>query len=361
MKKCFFLFVPAILFVCFDCIGQSVVENEIYTDVYSVFVSGKDIYAVGNLCTDGTSVTDVPMLWKNGQAQKIGNMGNFNRATSVFVLGNDVYISISETDSVPENYHDNDSDELLLDDVELVEDIELSVSGEEVETNYNPRALLWKNGERQLLWNGVAECVCVVEKDIYVVGEKDKQPVLWKNGNLQVLASSGSATSIVVHGKDVYIVGYLGSIFNGESVIWKNGEMTNLGRGLAHSVHITDNGDVYVAGTINMNNAALWKNGELWWTESFYSSNAYSMTMTDDGTIIISGNTWVPSSGWDAALWINGSYFGVDDKMRYQANTTIADGDDVYIGGDGKGSLWPVWKFNRKTEFDADKLKRVEK
>ena len=333
---------------------RSHTNDKIYTDVYSVFISGNDVYAVGSLCTDGSSLTDVPTLWINGVAQTIGNMGNFNRATSVFVEKNDIYIAISEKDSIPNNQDEDEDDYIDLG----FEDIDISGSDETPELNYDPKAILWKNGVRQLMWNGVAECVYVSDKDVYVVGEMDQAPVLWNNGNLQVLASNGSALSVIVHGDDVYVAGYLGSIFNGEAVLWKNGEMSYLGKGLARSVYIANNGDVYVAGTINMNNAALWKNGVLIWSEQTYVSDAYSMTITDNGKIIIGGNAYI--SGWDAVVWVDGTRYDFDDKIKYQVSSVVADGDNIYVGGDGKGDLWPVWKYEEKSGYNADNLKRVK-
>lgn len=355
------LFMMVILFSSGQSINQF--NDNTYTDVYAICVLDKDVYAVGSVC-QGTSETDAPTLWKNGVVQKIGNMGNFNKATSVFVSGNDVYVTISETDSIPDNQYKDDPDDIELggvDGFELVEDIEISVSSyEEVEPHYFPKAILWKNGERQFLWKGTANGIYVVGEDVFVVGEMDENPVLWKNGNLQILASNGSAESIVVHGTDVYVVGYIGNVFNGEAVIWKNGEMTSFGRGLARSVFVADNGDVYVAGTFNMNNAALWKNEELLWTENTYTSNAYSMTMAKDGKIILSGDALSPSLGWIAVVWIDGICSRVDDKMRNQAQSVVVDGSLIYVGGSGKGDAWPVWKYEGETTgFSSSSLNRA--
>lgn len=300
--------------------GNSGNNESVYTDVYSVYVVADDVYAAGSIC-QGTSETDVPTLWKNGIAQSVGEMGNFNKASSVFVANNNVYVTVTED-------HD--------------------------------KAILWENGQRNVLWNGNANCVFVDEGNVYVAGSWNGASVLWKDGNMQVLAYSGSAESVVVHNNTVYVAGYIGDAFGGEVALWVDGEMYNLGRGQARSVFVTDGGDVFIAGNVNMNTAALWKNGELWWTENSYTSHAYSMTITNDAKIVVSGDAWVPSSGWVAAIWVDGIFSKVDDKMRNQAMSVVSDGDCLYIGGNGNGRLWSVWQCDGKNIYNADKFKRVK-
>lgn len=317
LKHC--LIVIALL-VFVGCQSSNDTNDNIYTDVYSIYVTGKDVYAVGSVC-QGTSETDVPTLWKNGIAQPVGEMGNFNKASSVFVANNDVYVTITEEHN---------------------------------------KAILWENGKRQVLWNGVANCVFVNGKDVYVVGECENAPVLWKNGIMQLLGLSGSAESIVVNGNNVYVAGYMGDCFNSNAVYWKNGEIEYLGQGSANSICVANNGDVYVAGTINMNTAALWKNGLLSWTEKQYTSHAYSITTTNNGKVVISGDAWNSPPGWMSVVWIDGICYNVYDKMRNQAMSVIADGNSIYIGGNGKGDLWSVWKYDGIDSFKTNNLKRVQ-
>lgn len=70
-------------------------QNEDKAD--GLFICEDDVYIAGSIC-EGTSMTDCPTLWKNGIPQSIGEIGNFNNASSVFVDGNDIYAAINEND-----------------------------------------------------------------------------------------------------------------------------------------------------------------------------------------------------------------------------------------------------------------------
>ena len=130
IKKTFALLLVLFAFVFTSC--QS--KTNRYTSVYSIFLSGEDVYAVGSVCS-GDSRTDVPVLWKNGELQKIGSMGNFNHATSIFVSGEDVYATITDSE--------------------------------------NNRAYLWKNGTKTPLGSNRTNCVFVGGKFVHESAIKD--------------------------------------------------------------------------------------------------------------------------------------------------------------------------------------------
>jgi hypothetical protein len=124
--------------------------------VTSLYVSGNDVYIVGN-------EKSAAKIWKNGEAQKLSN-GIESSANSVFVSGNDVY-----------------------------------VAGYEQNVGERAVAVLWKNGEAQKLTDGKffaeANSVFVSGSDVYVVGyegTKDEKfyAMLWKNGKAKKLTKA---------------------------------------------------------------------------------------------------------------------------------------------------------------------------
>lgn len=160
-------------------------------EAYSVFVDGNDVYVAGKIYYN-------PVLWKNGEAQRLGNSNGV--PVSVYVQGNDVY-------AVGDAYEGG----ILY-------------------------ATLWKNGIEQRLSNkpSVARSVFVFGNDVYVVG------------------------SIF----DYRTFGNPYTVYHNEYVaVWKNGveedQYPHFGR--ANSVYVSEN-DVYVVGTI-YNTATLLKNG----------------------------------------------------------------------------------------------------
>ena len=299
-------------------------RSKTYNDIDSVFVSSGDIYAVGSV-NDGSSMTDVPTLWINGQSQVIGNQGNFNSAKSVFVSGDDIYVAVTENDQ--------------------------------------GRALLWKNGESQLLAEGLysdVNCVYVDGDNVYVAGQKDEQPTLWKNGKPQNLGITGEAEAVVVQGSNVYVAGYVGDYSNSQAVMWKNGEMEILGRGHANSVFVADNGDVYVAGKLN-GIATYWKNGEEQYLENLGKSSAYSITVADNGSVIVAGQAFDEQLKSIAIVWVDGVSCRVDedDMMRYQTKSVVSVGNTVYLGGAGKGELCSVWKYDVSSDLRKENFIRA--
>ncbi|MDR1841333.1 MAG: hypothetical protein LBQ86_05350 [Holophagales bacterium] len=147
----------------------------------SVFVSGNDVYVVGNVT-----------LWKNGAAQRLSDDG---QAHSVYVSGNDVYVAGREGpwDSAV--------------------------------------ATVWKNGVPRRLGNGEARSVFVSGKDVYVAGDQNNAATLWKNGVPQRLSYDNKnpfakAHSVYVSGNDVYVAGCTGRWKHGrydDAILWKNG------------------------------------------------------------------------------------------------------------------------------------------
>lgn len=282
-----------------------------FTSVHSVFISGNTVYAVGSTCRR-TSLTDTPTLWINGTPLVIGEEGNFNHATSVYVSGDDVFVTICE---------DNN-------------------------------AILWTNGVRQVLGEGEANCVFVDGNDVYVGGS-----TLWKNGINQYY--SGTIKAIQVYKGDVYTGGYVGDYFSSEACVWKNGEPYYLGKGRVNAITISENGDLFAAGFIKTGasardiEAVMWKNGIPHVLERAQGDEPYSMCILDDGRVLISG-MGVSS----AFLWFDDEYLSINDGGPAYS-LTISKGR-VYVGGNSNDAKCPVWFFTPEEQLDQITLTRLE-
>jgi putative hemolysin len=188
-----------------------------FADARSVFVSGDDVYVTGYSSSEGC------ILWKNGVPQILP--GGTGYASSVFVSGTDVYVAGSSSEG----------------------------------------ATLWKNGAPQILWGGTsAVSVFVSGTDVYVVGDNNlESAILWKNGDPQVLSGGCLASSVFVSGTDVYVAGDDVDGWNTVAILWKNGARQVLfGGRLAGSVFVPGD-DVYVTGDGRISGSdasVLWKN-----------------------------------------------------------------------------------------------------
>ena len=199
-------------------------EDPIYGTAFSIFVSGNDVYVVGDGFTPGVST--VARLWKNGITQPLEKTNYYGCAYSVFVSQNDVYV-VGRVDG---------------------------------------KSRLWKNGIIQNWGNAGSayySSVFVSGNDVYVAGGVGSWSVrvatLWKNGVAQNLTdgnSFGHAYAVFVSGNDVYVVGGI----DGVTTLWKNGIKQNLENAdvcYTPSVFVSGN-DVYVLGF-----RKLWVNGKV--------------------------------------------------------------------------------------------------
>jgi len=193
----------------------------------SVFVAGNDVYVTGaawyNEDVAGITSWVLPTLWKNGVPSILtipthSNIG-FSSCTagSVFVANNNVYIVGVGTGGCSSNYRD------------------ITI------------AILWKNGiptfltdeNEEMFFNGQklseAYSVYVDGSDIYVAGaigtfinnysDISWSATLWKNGVPIALDKNFYATSVFVSGSDIYVV----EGGNG-AILWKNGVSTYLSK-----------------------------------------------------------------------------------------------------------------------------------
>jgi hypothetical protein len=305
--------ITAVMLVCLTSCNQ----KKEYCGGDAVFVSSGDVYVVGHVST-GSSKTNVPTLWKNGVAQSIGQMGNFNSANSVFVEANDVYIVITEREQ--------------------------------------HRVLLWKNGVVQQLGNTAigneVKSVFVSGGDVYVAGIENSKPTLWKNGVPQYLGYEGGAECVFVSGNDVYVAGYTGDYFQGRATIWKNGVAQQLSEtaSIAHSI-VVYQGNAYIAGQEGFGDnqiATLWVNNvpQQLYVESVYKTSAYSLTVANDDVYVV-GCGFTGSDYKNVALfWKNGEGKNIDDKCSNQASSVVVVDNNVYVAGNTINSC-PLWQFKQ--------------
>jgi hypothetical protein len=260
---------------------------------YSVYVSGGDVYVVGQEAEAGKGYY-VAKLWKNGKDQNLTN--EFSSASSVYVSGGDVYIvgqgscGMLWKNGIAQKLTEGTSS-VYLSSV-YVSGSDVYVAGFEYNGSGKSFAKLWKNGIPQNLTDGTSHArptsVYVSGKDVYVGGEENNVAVLWKNGVLQNTGGNNSSGINSVHGlgNNVYATG---TEFSGKwsAVLWKNLAKQILSSespwAIGHSVYALDN-CVYVAGTgINMGSgtktvAKLWNNGVLQdLTDGTYEAAAYSV------------------------------------------------------------------------------------
>lgn len=295
----------AVLLLSCDTKDSNYVSNYVAAD--DVFISDNKVYAVGSTC-EGSSSTNCPTLWIDGDLQNIGSVGNFNSATSVFVEGDDVYVTIDEHDTM--------------------------------------NCYIWKNGEKKII-DGATELTSLYVKDrnVYIAGSYNEQPTIWINNNRQILShETGCVNDILVYENDVYAVGYLGSVFNPLAVLWKNGKMEKLGNNNSEAFDILiHNGSLYIAGK-NNNCATLWLNGQSS-TLEYEKSHAYSVALLGDD-IYVGGQGFDKVGRSCSRLWKNGTPLPIANEMGYQILSVVADSDKLYVAGTGKDRN-PIWILNK--------------
>ena len=294
--------------------------------VLSVFVSGDDVYVAGYdiivtgdnwteedgvVLTHGDESVCRARLWKNGEVQPLASTYS-DRALSVFVSGEDVYVLGSDMPSP--------------------------------QTSPKLQSFkIWKNGEAEIFAQGSVEwavnSLFVSEGDVYVAGSKPtpsgSRAVLWKNGVEEILTSeaiNSYANSVFVSDKDVYVAGYGYYLLNNHHVsfakLWKNGKVENLTSGTefgkAYSVYVS-NGDVYAAGEDN-GKARLWKNGVVQDIADDEKARMYLSVFVSGEDVYLSGcvEASVPSGNAtlvypQAALWKNGQRLNLDVKEGSQS------------------------------------------
>jgi hypothetical protein len=223
----------------------------------SIFVtSSNDVYIIGvAMKTDNREAPRYAILWKNGEPNYLSDGSRCASPSSVFALGEDVYVA-----GVEMNYYFDKREWKTV--------------------FYGHNAVLWKNGQRLHLegseGDSSASQVFVHGDNVYVGGRIGKDAVVWKNGTKRNLTdgSDFAICSLFVSGGDVYVVAAelrASGFYNGSAVIWKNDEKTILPTSDRQpypeyycypGTVFVQGDDVYVAGGLS-GMPVLWKNGAL--------------------------------------------------------------------------------------------------
>lgn len=250
------------------------VENSSYSSgVASMFVSGDDIYLVGNESSGSLiGVSDwrasIAVYWKNGIKMSLGGASyNGSGATSIFVKGDDVYIAG------------------------------------------------WTSGSSS-------------SREI---------PVYWKNGMINYLPNDTfdgnmRAYSIMVVGNDVYVLGRGATTYaNDNAKYWRNGVATNLVKDkksefqgiYAYSMYVRNN-DVYIAG-VDGYRPIYWENGVGTYleTEKIPKEGRF-IYVSEKGDVYVAGGT---------EYWKNGVPIDVELAEDEMIQSFWVSGDDVYVVG----------------------------
>jgi len=225
----------------------------------------------------------------------------------------------------------------------------------------------WKNGDvTQLADSGSVEAIYVLRGDVYssgyIIRNKAKVPVFWKNTTMVELQSAIQATTkkIYVFGSDVYVAGF----DNGEAVYWKNGSKVGLGLPLQITDMAVASGDVHIVGYTLNNLAFHWQGGNV--TNLPLSSGATTgkanSIFIDGSDIYIAGEASNGSTS-TAIYWKNGATTVLSDGTR-AVSITKSDAD-IYVLGYAINQSSPFavpvyWKNNEQKAMQIDDSHQFE-
>ena len=282
-----------------------------------------DIYVAGDK-------NSVATYWKNGQQVTLRSESPNSAATSIAVVGTDVYVAGWEGDAFlygnnTAKYWKN-GQEVFLTGATGAGATSIAVAGGDVYVagweikGSKTVAIYWKNSQPVTLTNGLmnaeATCIVVVSGNVYVSGYENGVAKYWKNTQPVILSNvsnQASANSIAVVGNDVYVAG---SEVNGTTEAakyWKNGQAVTLTNGsvyaTATSIAVVGT-DVYVAG----------------WEGDFVGREG--------------------GLGSVAKYWKNEQLVALTNGTSYAYPSSIAFfGSDVYVSGTEFNGYLPVAKY----------------
>jgi hypothetical protein len=334
------LIIPLLLLILYACQKQVVTDaSKVSTYASKINTSSRvDVYVAGN---EENGSGYVAKYWKNGQAVSLTDGTTYAAAYSIFVSGNDVYACgnvgyVVDAVTSPQAYYWKNGNPVIL-GAGYARSI--AVSGNDVYVcgytgnafnGYN--ACYWKNG------------------NITYLPENTRSDDYWDD--YPVSSTDSKAHSIFISGSDVYIAGQETIVRDGSSAIsavyWKNGNEGYLIKGsfagskddAAYSIFVAGN-DVYACGALE---ARYWKNGT-----SFYLPGS-SGIITHAQSVFVSGSdVYVAGAQKDgkfyqtylgqqkryvAKYWKNGQPVNLTDGTREAYATSIAiSGTDVYVAG----------------------------
>jgi hypothetical protein len=251
--------------------------------------TNNDVYVAGTMYTEGLfSGPYKAAIWKNGAVSIIDNnpQSVFSEAYAITVSGSDVYVG-GYTTNGPEfaTYWKNGTPTVVGGANSSI--YGLSINGNDLYTSGesfvgdSSYATYWKNGQATVLGPGTSTSLFVSNNNVYTAGYQDIRGAdygaYWKNQSVMNFSSTPGydfAEYIFVSGNDVYVAGYHhGPTFTQQATYWKNGVAVTLNNGpslnngasWAQSIVVVGK-DVYVVGavvdeTYSSSEATVWKNG----------------------------------------------------------------------------------------------------
>jgi uncharacterized membrane protein len=175
-------------------------DNGNYSAAYGIAVSGNDVYVAGFTYAD--PIIFSPTIWKNGVETRLDN-GNISCvASSVSVIGNDVYV-LGRSNNLATLWK-NGIPTVFDDRTSQSESFAMTSNGADVYLVRSNVTGYWKNNKETIIPGyGFPYAITVVGSDVYVAGAiPDGSPApyvcYWKNGSLVEFGSGGNALGIAV-------------------------------------------------------------------------------------------------------------------------------------------------------------------
>ncbi len=198
---------------------------------------------------------------------------------------------------------------------------------------------------------------------IYIAGSNGKNPVLWKNGAIQILSpTGGSAFQVQVHNNTVYIGGISGQSTSGVS---------NPGGPGGNNVYWINGIQNIISSSLNPGRTSFAFSGN-----NFYYTNGFNLY--ENGSVIslpgkptgyiasvfaVGSDIYVAGSDsvGDAVYWKNrtmhvveqGYYPTYSSGSDPSVSCLFVSGTDVYMGGNNAGDTATCWK-NGPAVFQSD-------
>jgi hypothetical protein len=194
---------------------------------------------------------------------------------------------------------------------------------------------------------------------VYIVGSNGKNPVLWKNGVVQILSPTGGmANQVQVYNNYIYIGGVSGQSTSGvsnpggpggDNVYWINGNQNNI----SASLNPIRTSFAFVGNNFYYDNSFnLYENGSLISLPG--KSQGYIASVFASGNdLYVAGS----DSVGDAVYWKNQTMHAVEQGY-YPTHSSGSDpsvfclfvsGTDVYMGGVNAGDSAVYWKNGVET------------
>ena len=272
--------------------------------------TGPDVYVAGYVIA--LNGHPVAAYWKNGVITKLADSTLVSEASSIIVVGSDIYVagisSASNQANTTVTYWKNGvatrmpviADLGISQSAFAINGSDLYMAGDLVVSNRNT-ANYWKNNVSTILpdnsQGSYAYGICTNGSDLYVTGyingnSNFPTAAYWKNGVLSKLDDGSKyqtmAYAIKPFGTDIYVAGYREQITNVGQLVhatyWKNGVANVLMDpsvgSFGYDVAVSNN-DVYVAGYGNNGTLSpgYWKNG-VYTSLDITNAGSYSGPMT---------------------------------------------------------------------------------